>query len=231
MKKYSNFIKESNKDKFSDSTKELTKEEFEKILSNLPYNEYQKIFRGVNLNGPYYYIDNSKFERKSANTSNHYTLFINHSEGWKDFPKRQTICDYYMAFHGGTRYVVIPVTNNSKWGIVPACDIFIAEIFNETNLYSKYFPTLDFVDFNGGLGNHNVSDDSYESMMNDIGKIDEPSFKAAVDAISRPYDIGFEVLDYDKLDTLDESQTEIWTDSDVLLIRKDIFDANYKFVN
>ena len=94
-----------------------------------------KIFRSVNINKKWLkwnksltkstYLYKGKKFRNSAymNGENTYTFIINHTEPWKNYPKRELICSLntIRAF-SNSFYRVIPY-DNTKWGVVPSNDI------------------------------------------------------------------------------------------------------------
>ena len=88
----------------------------------------QTFYRGVEgrLLQPYF-IDPSKSERKSANTSNFYTLWIDNSKKWADYPKRSKslICttQAQTAAGYGTSYMMIPY-DGAKIGVCPSYDMW-----------------------------------------------------------------------------------------------------------
>lgn len=65
--------------------------------------------------------------RKSVNTLNYYTLWMNNSPEWSKFPKRSVICtnSYDYASGYGKVFFILP-ENNSDIGIVPKDDIWNA---------------------------------------------------------------------------------------------------------
>jgi len=127
-------------------TKQLTDKQARKLLQT-DYSEAvdaQPIYRGIygggsDYTGPILVTPDPKIERKSMNTAlNFYTLFINHSPAWKNFPKRQTICstdidrvrDGY-SIEAKDVFRVYP-KNGAKIGICPEEDIWDSG-FNEYN--------------------------------------------------------------------------------------------------
>jgi hypothetical protein len=139
---------------------------------------------------------------------------------WKDFPKRQLICSYgYRRMFGSHNYVVIPY-KNSKWGIVPEHDIQSVE-----NIYQ--------------INGLNISDKSYSELVSDLEKNDILDYLVDME----PYKNGFKVSSYQDLNKniqtckyeISEYEisefcfNEVWTDSNVLLIREDVFNLYFKF--
>jgi len=118
-------------------------------------------------------------DRVSRDNTNHYTLLIDNSDAWKEYPKRgksfistlqnTKFSDYNYSLLG-TRYLVIP-RDNSKWGICPTEDIFTSfkslkkyggytyQVFDDLNIFSKHF----------GLGI--ISDSNIDDMKSDILKL------------------------------------------------------------
>ena len=109
------------------------------------------VYRGMMIDGSketFHLSKPSQFERTSANTSNEYTVLIDNSSAWNDYPKRSRslICgnmknlSYAEGF--GRLGMILPF-NGAKFGVCPAKDFWMG--FKETFL--KYgLDTLD--DFN-----------------------------------------------------------------------------------
>jgi hypothetical protein len=118
-------------------------------------------------------------DRISRDNSNHYTLLIDNSDAWKNYPKRGK--SFISTLQNGefldynppildNRYLVIP-NDYSKWGICPTDDIFTSfktlkiygiysyKIFEELNIFSKYL----------GLGG--IRDSNIDDMKSDILKL------------------------------------------------------------
>ena len=88
-----------------------------------------QIFRGIEGGPAYGYIDPSNFKRKSAHTKNYYTLIIDNSENWSEYPDRSKsiVCTtgQRAASNYGDTYLVIPEGSPSV-GIAPARDIWFS---------------------------------------------------------------------------------------------------------
>lgn len=71
--------------------------------------------------------------RKSANTHNYYTLWINNNAEWYAYPKRNLICssNYNTAdrYAFDTAFIVLP-KNGANIGICPTADIWFSTINN-----------------------------------------------------------------------------------------------------
>jgi len=78
-------------------TKDITKRKFLEIYEeNIGVNpeKLPKIYRGLDENYLYGYVKPAEYSRKSRNTSNYYTLIMDHSQKWKQYPKgsKSIIC-------------------------------------------------------------------------------------------------------------------------------------------
>lgn len=128
-----------------------------------------KIFRGVDSDEDPDFVLVKPSEgllRRSANTSNHYTLIIDNSERWSHFPKRSKsiICTTSPghAHDYGHAYCVIPF-DNANIGICPENDIWTS--FVESGIHN-----LD--SFVYDLSKLGISDYDFESMVSDFKKIE-----------------------------------------------------------
>jgi len=85
------------------------------------------LYRGVNHNMDEYISYSPVGIRKSRNTQNYYTLLMDNSARWKDYPKRSKsfICSSSFAFAAGFGdvYSVWPY-NGAKVGVAPARDLW-----------------------------------------------------------------------------------------------------------
>ncbi len=108
------------------------------------------LYRGhINLSGDYGLIQPSKYERTSANTSNYYTLLMDNSPKWKNYPKRSQsiICgNTKSAAYPPNIFIVFPV-DNSKIGVCPRYDLW--DSFQDT--YKRERSSVDMSMFNEGL--------------------------------------------------------------------------------
>lgn len=179
----------------------LKLEEFNDIMikccKNVDLEKDTPILRCVNseLEKDFYIVDHRKIERQSSNTSNYYTLIMDNSEKWKDYPKRKNsvVCslnDSYM----GNDYRVIPLNNyddilkkynintfsNPKWGVCPTIDLWDSFHISmkEIGIWNENLDTINF-DFNEIYKNlnHNKSleekDYSYLKIQLSSIKIDK----------------------------------------------------------
>jgi len=91
----------------------------------------ERIYRGIEISRDtnYVFVEPSKFTRKSANTSNYYTLLMDNLECWEDYPKRSKsiICStaYGSAktYGRGEPFLVVPY-NSYNIGVCNDSDIW-----------------------------------------------------------------------------------------------------------
>jgi len=99
----------------------------EKCPKNLKYTLNGHVLKRGTDHSKNYFMGNSlKGEmRRSANTTNYYTLMIDNSKYWKDYPKRSKsfICATYKPNYNYNDYVVIPY-DNTKMGVCPSQDMW-----------------------------------------------------------------------------------------------------------
>ena len=94
--------------------------------------EYPVIVRGMDVNDSnYLFTTPSLFERRSANTTNEYTLMIDNSPEWKNYPKRSeslicgTVANVGYAEGFGDIYIVLPIDNwPTKIGVCSKFDLW-----------------------------------------------------------------------------------------------------------
>lgn len=109
-------------------------------LQNLLESDYSEAFEQARngnciYKGMYLELDDQKAHqlspiknRKSQNTSNYYTLWINNSVEWSQYPNRNVICSTNVGTAGGygfQTYIVLP-KNGTKIGICPKLDIWVS---------------------------------------------------------------------------------------------------------
>jgi hypothetical protein len=188
-------------------------------------------------------IDTTKSERKSQSMGNWYTLIIDNSPKYKNYPKRSQslICTNNIgAAEGyGTPMAVIPF-NGAKIGVVNAPDIWDKMITmgdKEMDLVSanNYFSMLrkfglsdtnwqSFVDFDKKL----KTDENFRDLVENgvKGKPLEDLLDDFVNKVRKMYDdLGFELLNpkqYEKRPTTSR-ETEMWVGGEVVCLRESIF--------
>lgn len=119
--------------------------------------------------------------RVSRDCVNYYTLIMDNSPEWKDYPKRSNsfICSMNTSNYNGTSYIVIP-RNGSKWGV---CD--------STDIYDAFFK-------------------GFESIGLEISQ-DVTSFLEALYNIAEKYDIQLSEKNYEDLKSQIEQLDKILT--------------------
>jgi hypothetical protein len=113
-------------------------------------------------------------DRKSRDNANYYTLLIDNTPSWRDYPKRSksfiaTLCTI-RADLNNMDYLVIP-NDGSMWGICPKNDIYYS--FNNFNddIYTirNFFDGINDLSMFLNLGG--ISDNTYNEMLYDIKKL------------------------------------------------------------
>jgi hypothetical protein len=189
-------------------------------------------------------IDTTKSERKSQNTSNWYTLIIDNSPKYKNYPKRSKslICTNKITTTGpfGSPMAIIPF-NDAKIGVVNAPDIwdksivfggkrtYISDINDYFNILKKFGLSdtdwQSFIDFDKKLKTDKKFKNSVEKGVNDnpIKSLLDDDF---VDKVIKMYDdLGFELLtpkQYEKRPTTSR-ETEMWIGGEVVCLSESIF--------
>ncbi len=176
-----------------------------------------------NIPSKNYYEENGKKYRRSAYSTNHYTLLLNHLPSWSKYPKRNVICSTYRSSHMATsQFRVIPF-DDVKIGVTHASDI--QESYKDNGLYKK-FEISGFWDLNEFFRNDGIQDinwtifknsmeEKYKETKNEIFNIE------TLNNIMSPEKMNFEVLDYKEFinnDSIHQTHREIWFDMNHLLI-------------
>lgn len=122
----------TNKEKFDSLRKELQLQDIDLSKIQVAIQQYKNkniVYKGVGYgNIPNIFeFDSSKYIRKSANTTNEYTLFMSNLSAWNNYPKRNqsTVCTLSVstASGHGHRYIVLP-HGNPKFGICRFNDLW-----------------------------------------------------------------------------------------------------------
>jgi hypothetical protein len=190
-------------------------------------------------------IDTTRSERKSATTSNWYTLIIDNHPRYKEYPKRSQslICtnDIEIAEFFGSLMAIIPF-NSAKIGIVNNRDIWYKTIVMGGEKMSieranGYFDSLkkfglsdtnwqSFIDFDKKLKTDKKFRDSVKDSVE--GKPIESLLDDFVIKVRKMYgDLGFELLtpkQYGERPTTSR-ETEMWIGGRVLCLSKSIFES------
>lgn len=165
--KFSEFLNEKAQHKLSISTEDAI--EIAKKHCRNAIKRNITLYRGANGfdDDTSYLLDSTKTVRRSANTSNHYTLSLDTLIKDPLFPKRSTSfimsTDSDMAEQYGLTLRIIPY-DDAKIGCTNEEDIWYV------NVNSDKLKHFTFEEFNGVLEDLNVSDKDFESMVKDIGK-------------------------------------------------------------
>lgn len=197
--------------------------------AQIGYLIYRKILK---QNDDFLFLKPSGELRKSANTRNYYTLWINNHPSWKNYPKREIICaggSGKRAFHhgsSGSNYIVLPF-DDAKIGICPSDDIWYS--FSKL----KKFENLDSL--NDVLYNCDIRDTKWESFYKDIKNKDFSNDFFNLKEIS-----GYETIEDFLIDVLDPQKNnfkvkninnygvppsknlEVWTDASCYFIKFDL---------
>jgi hypothetical protein len=211
------------------------------------------IYRGMLNNDDYLYIKPTDYVRISQNTNNIYTTIIDNSPYWKEYPKRSKsiVCstNFYTSEQYGDIYIVIPF-NNSNWGVCSSNDIWVSfdYIRNVLNFYNmedfnliignmiskEKLPTdqNELLDILKNINYENIIIDNYSDIeFNNLEKTiynllkDYNNLYDLLIDITKPDINKFELMTYDKLNIYKEYyvNNEIWTDSECILIKYDLF--------
>ena len=180
MSRLNRYITESraqaiDEDKFID----LARKNCSDILKYYSNGSNKRIYRGGSLRSEFGYADVSKFEeRKSRNTNNYYTLIMNHSKSWKQYPKRNLICstDYMYASGYGNKLSLVLPYNGVKIGVCSSDDIWDS------------FPTLDNLHSSVENLNYILSSISEITIGKEIGDSNIQSFKKDLKEFDDKYD-------------------------------------------
>jgi hypothetical protein len=125
-------------------TEIISEDDAQDLLYDLEHfnGDDEPIFRGMKISespDEIFIIDPKKHTRESAYTQNYYTLLIDNSPLWKDYPKRSKslICSSIEVDESyGQSYRIIPLDKKSNWGIAPENDLWFS------------FPKIDEIGFN-----------------------------------------------------------------------------------
>lgn len=228
-----------------------------------------RIFRGIDHNNdtPDFLIvkPTNGLIRRSANAGNHYTLLIDNSSRWVEYPKRSKsiICttSAEKALSYGECYCVIPF-DNAKIGVCPENDIWAS--FEKSGIRRLDSFTYD-------LDQLGVSDSGFSSMLSDIKKLEDriisgevkmqkskisslllktfsgnpysydfgedtsailynykklesrPSLYEYIDELFDPIQNGFNLSSYRDMSKYSDSDLEVWTDSDSIMISYGVY--------
>lgn len=205
-----NYLNESRtKPLDTEHVKYLLKNEFSDMAKNLLKGEV--LYRGMKTKSDYSFLDPSRFKtRRSANTSNYYTLFINNHPMWEDYPKREIICstDELYAEDYGDLHLILP-ENGAKIGICSDDDIW---------------NSMNVLDLNTELElRYDITQDSYEEMKKQTQNIPYKETSMSIwdymEKIWNPDKNNFDVTTTKNLKL--PNKREVWTDAKCIVVNQD----------
>lgn len=200
------------------------------------YKKGNRIFRGIE--GTYGNFARIKpiGERKSANTNNYYTLFINYDGPWKEYPKREIICSSadYIASQFGDVYVMLPI-NGAKIGIVPEEDIWFTfdsvpggadnvnvQIHNILRQKSSGINLNNFNELKKALSEIKRDDGTDNILLEILSKSNYDNlYELLSKEVFNPNKNGFKVQPISRLSNSGK-RFEVWTDVECLMIDPDV---------
>jgi hypothetical protein len=211
------------------------------------------LFKGLDSTEPFYYVNANKLNQYSENVQYYYTYFVNNSEKWNKFPKRgfslKCTQNENHARIFGNLYYVIPF-DNIIFGVCPKLEFirsfeylysrnFDAINFNDL-LKNFYFDIFKESIKDDTIENFKISlskFDDINTVKNKIKRIDsffmkelysnyslykkESFFEFIIETIFNP-NRGFKVIQWNENTKL-PSKNELWTKSECLLIREDLY--------
>jgi hypothetical protein len=134
------------------------------------------IWRNSNLEDSYYLIDPLKYKRKSINISNYYTLLIDNSPYWKEYPKRCNsliaLLDGQEFIYGKSLYRVIPF-DNAMFGVAPSDDLWFSFYNLVDNFNIKLKDLVTFIKIINKNINIEINDDDFNIFKTDIKKLED----------------------------------------------------------
>lgn len=228
------FLNESTESPYK--TKRLSDTEILKVFnencSNMKFD--RPLWRGMRGDSEGYILQGEKGARKSINTSNHYTIIIDHfikENGKPDWPLRSksVICASYKnqdhaSSFGSELYAIFPF-DDVTCGVTPEDDIWAIK-FRKNERYSMTTLNEDY-SMNG------IKANSYSSIVNGIKEFlkDESNSEEKLYRFFKPNEnhiekflkelyfdeIGFEYMKSDKVDKLNDKR-EIWLSGKCLAV-------------
>jgi hypothetical protein len=201
------------------------------------------LYKGMSESLPDIFMDNPiNTKRNSANTTNYYTLLFSNLPSWRAFPRRDSsiigTTSFKMASEYGKEFTLFPI-NDARIGICPYADMWMTIIDGYTppdmDEQDKATSFMDY--FNSSLADKNVSDKSYELLIesffhnkNKLVKNFSLKYKNKIlqlrtpaDTISflsnflNPKKLGFTIVNTKNINKIPYNK-EIWTDSKSYLI-------------
>ena len=188
------------------------------------------LYRGVysNYGSDFNILTGEDGERKSANTTNHYTKIIDHNLKGTDYPLRSksTICstddDYARVFSAADPLVLIPF-DGVKIGVCASDDMWESKVKFDGI-------TMDVAELNELYGINGVKDDSFKTIVDGIEKAvkagkrqitrlftDDKSIKEQLEDVYSIENLGFSLIENKDISKLKGSR-ECWVGGSCLAI-------------
>ena len=204
------------------------------------YKNGYPLFRGVNNPNNYLYIDPKKgIRRSTSNIPNYYTYILSNAKEWKAYPKRSRslICvtELSSAESYGDPYIVFPY-DGAKLGICEDTDIWHS--FKNVDNVSIFLRQVNSV-FDNVHGSHGDYDKSFKAFKDACKKVDN-TYSDDLKEVNR-YFMSFKRFEYTgnfykdlcKVFSTDGFKLakvgndlgayhEVWTDSECIMIDKDM---------
>lgn len=237
--KFYNYLNEGRSVKYDiDEIKEIILENCWDSLER--YQSGHKIYRSKKDTGDYI-VTTPTGNRKSAYTSNYYTLWINNHKSWKKFPKREIICaggsgERAYDHEGQCVYVVLPF-DNAKIGICPKDDIWDS-FYNGLKLFKKTTNQniFDLSELNKLIREyfHIYDDNNWKNFVKETQKIDLGRGISLYDVLEDTFDPklnDFEMVPISKYNLNESDNVEVWTDSPCVLIKDNYIEELIEMIN
>jgi hypothetical protein len=176
---YSSFLLESSTDKRIDTTV-LTDEQVVNLIINncKDFKWYHEpLLRRNNLVYDYLLIDPKLHTRKSINISNYYTLLIDNSPYWKDFPKRSNslmgaVEGLPNTIFGRYLFQVIPF-DGAKFGVAPSYDLWSRFNYLKIKTGMGIKEIVDFLEYISNKFKININDSYYKLFKKDMVEVEK----------------------------------------------------------
>lgn len=243
---------------YDDYSKELSEKEFfdmyEKNCNEYDFND-PFLLRGINKDSDYLYINTDKHKTELSNFTQHKLLFnMTETKYWKGYPSKNNSLDFahknYKLYRYGTIYYMIPfngakfVISNGLFGsfwnnsienyIIHPSGILkeVIDLYND--ITHKPFDTNKMNDCFNAINEYVKNTNTKYEHINKIKKINtNNNFYENLQLYFGPSVNGFELYNLNGLKNLDLSSKighfyTGWTDSKVLMIKKELYDKKYK---
>ena len=196
---------------------------------------------------PLVFIDTTNSERKSQNTSNHYTLLLDNSPYYKLWPKRSksliaTTDDRYARGFVGTMYALFPF-NGTRIGVCPVRDIWevmatLPEF--QTNIHTTfegiadmcrnylYLPDTSYAEFVAAVKLPRVEE---ELRYLSNGKVGSEDFIDVLNRGMAPDRTGMQIKTIKSFASKHPMDNEVWFSGKCIAIEKSLWErfCNAKF--